>query len=1051
MSIVKFAVNNSPLVNMIMVIVFIMGLFTLRDLPKEEMPAIEFGSFIIIVWYPGVSPSEIEELVLNKIEEEIADVDDIDFISSSAMEGRATIYIEFEPNADIDKAEMDLKAELDKVTDLPDDAEDPFMLRLNMREVAEICSIALGGDFSGNAIREIAENMQEGIVNLDYVSKAEIRGTREREIWVEGDATKLNELGLTLDDLSNVIRARNMNIPGGTVKFGKTEFIVRTVGEFDHIEEMKQLVVQMDTNGRATRIQDVASIKDTLEERSTLAKLDGKPSVRIDVYKKAEGNIINVIKDVREYVDQFKNSVPNLETTIRNDGSIEVKNSLQTLSSNAIFGVVLVFVILTIFIGWRNALFAAWGIPFSFLLTFILMRYFDVTMNNLSLFALVLVLGMIVDDAIIVLENVHRYMEQGLCPKDAAIRGTREIMWPIVAAVTTTAAAFLPMLLMKGMMGLFMRVFPIVVSLTLFASLFESLIILPSHIADLAKPIKEEKRNSRLMQFLISNYKQMVKRVLRHRLLTMLLLFFLMILSILAIAFRLVKMEFFPKQTPQTIVLKLKTPIGTNLDKTNEVVSDIENFIMTMNKKSDIAAIVTSVGAMTENHQRQFSTSNAQLAIDLVDEDKMNYNHEEIKNDIRNFMDDHPGIYSYKFAVPQSGPPTGKDIEIRVKGDNLERLQYIGDIIKTELGEITGVVDIEDSFLPGKKEVIIIPKYDKLSMYGLSVAQLSSFVRTASYGSTVSKFRGFGVDEYDIIVRLKEEQIKDLEDLKNLRIRTLSGNLIDLRDIADFKLESSLAQIDHWDKKRIITITGDTSFYTENGKTKKRTTDEVMNELLGNKLTGTVGRLANFEQRFSGYQLDFGGVVEEQRKSYQSLGLAFGIAIMIIFAVLATQFKSYVQPLIVMFVIPFSFIGVIAGLLITGLPFSLTTLVAVVALAGVVVNDSLVLVDFVNRERAMGVDRWNSLINAGATRLRPIILTTVTTIGGLLPMIFSTSKAVADWKPMAVSISFGLAFATMITLFIIPAVYSLVDSFFGRFHLTRFKSHKSYAECVTEE
>jgi multidrug efflux pump subunit AcrB len=274
--------------------------------------------------------------------------------------------------------------------------------------------------------------------------------------------------------------------------------------------------------------------------------------------------------------------------------------------------------------------------------------------------------------------------------------------------------------------------------------------------------------------------------------------------------------------------------------------------------------------------------------------------------------------------------------------------------------------------------------------------------------------------------------------------------MIDLKDIADFKIESSLAQIDHRDQKRIITITANTSFYTENGVRRKRTSDEVVQELVGNKLAGKPGRLENFESRFSGYQMEFGGVVEEQRKSYQSLFMAFGIAIMIIFAILATQFKSYVQPLIVMFVIPFSFIGVVLGLLLTGLPFSLTTLVAVVALAGVVVNDSLVLVDFVNRERLEGVDRWNSLINAGSTRLRPIILTTITTIGGLLPMIFSTSKTVSDWKPMAVSIAFGLAFATMITLFIIPAFYSLVDSFFGKLNLTRFKSHKSYEECVKE-
>jgi multidrug efflux pump subunit AcrB len=434
----------------------------------------------------------------------------------------------------------------------------------------------------------------------------------------------------------------------------------------------------------------------------------------------------------------------------------------------------------------------------------------------------------------------------------------------------------------------------------------------------------------------------------------------------------------------------------------------------------------------------------------LKEIDDMVFSHDEVKNSIRKYLESLPGLFSYRFAVPMSGPPTGNDVEIRVKGDDLDRLQYIGEIIKRELEEIPGVVDIEDSFLPGKNEVQILPDFDKLALHGLSVAQISSFVRQATFGFSISKFRGSGMEEFDIIVRLNKDQVVDLESLKNLRLQTPRGGLIDLKDIADFKIESGLAKIDHRDQKRIITITGNTTVYSENNVTRKRTSDEVVQELIGNKMTGKAGRLESFESRFPGYQMEFGGVVEEQRKSYQSLFMAFGVAILIIFAILATQFKSYVQPLIVMFVIPFSFIGVVFGLLVTGLPFSLTTLVAIVALAGVVVNDSLVLVDFVNRERADGVDRWNSLINAGATRLRPIILTTVTTIGGLLPMIFSTSKTVSDWKPMAVSIAFGLAFATIITLFIIPAFYSLVDSFFGKFNLTRFKSHKSYEECIRD-
>ncbi len=1049
MSIAKFSVNNPVLINMIMIVVFIVGIYTMVEIPKEEMPAVDFGSFIILVMYPGVSPSEIEQLVIQKIEDEIGDVENIDYIESTASEGRAIIFINFEPDADIDKAENDLRAELDKVRDLPDDAEDPYMLRLNMREVNEMCAVVIGGDFSGNAIREISEDLKEELLNIDYVSKIDIFGTQEREIWIQGDINKLDEFGLSLYDLQNAIQMRNMNVPAGTIKFGKAEFIIRTVGEFNNTRQIEDLVIRMDSNGRATRIRDVATVNDTLEERSIISKLDGDPSVTLFVYKKADGNIIKVMKDVRNNVEKFRNNIPGLDAAIRNDGSIDVKNSINTLGKSAFFGVILVFFSLFIFLGWRNASFAAIGIPFSFLLTFILMQYFDVTMNNLTLFGLVLVLGMIVDDAIIVLENVHRYVEMGMRVKDAAIKGTQEIMWPVIAAVSTTAAAFVPMLMMEGMMGKFMRVFPIVVTLALIASLFECLVILPSHIADFSKPITpKEKKPHKIHDALVRNYKRAIKFALRHRVLSILMVVIVLILSLMTVVFRLVPFEFFPEQTPKTIILRLQTPVGTNLDKTNEVVSNIEEFIYQMQEREDIEAVVTTVGMMAKNHRWDTKTNNAQLRIDLKDIDDMKYSHTEIKKAIRSYLEKQPGLYTYQFAKPQQGPPTGNDVEIRVKGDNLDRLKYIGNIIKDELEKIPGVVDIEDSFQPGKKEVQIIPKHERLALYDLSVSQIAGFIRTASYGTTISKYRGDGTDEYDIILRLKEDQIDDLNDLDNLKIRTRSGDLINLNELAEFEIKSGLAQIRHRDKKRIIVITANTTLYKDGNKMKKRSTDDVVQTLMGSRITGTEGSLSNFQQRFPGHILEFGGVAEEQRKSYTSLVLAFGVALLLIFTILAAQFKSYVQPLIVMMTIPFSLIGVIFGLLVTGLPASLNSLVAVVALAGVVVNDSLVLVDFVNREREKGVDRWNSLINAGAIRVRPIILTSVTTIFGLMPMILSTSEAASDWKPMAVSIAFGLAFATVLTLFVIPVIYSLIDSLFGRIGVTRFKTHLSYEECV---
>ncbi|HDS09029.1 MAG TPA: efflux RND transporter permease subunit, partial [Firmicutes bacterium] len=757
-----------------------------------------------------------------------------------------------------------------------------------------------------------------------------------------------------------------------------------------------------------------------------------------------------IMKDVRETVDTFAAGIPGLQTEIRNDGSVEVKNSLNILGMNALLGVLLVFITLTLFIGWKNAVFAAWGIPFSFFLTFILMQRFDVTMNNLSLFGLILVLGMVVDDAIIVLENIQRHREQGLGLKDATIKGTEEIMWPVIAAVATTIAAFLPMLMMEGRMGRFVGIFPIVVSLALLASLFECLIVLPSHVSELGgKKIRREQPNKPTL-WLQEKYRKVVRWALCHRAIVISIITMALILSGLALMFKLVKFEFFRRRTVKTLVLKLQTPVGTNLDKTNEVISKIENFILTMPEKEDIEAVVTTVGQLRENHQWKVETSNAEIRIDFKDADKMKFSQPEIRNKIRKFLDHLPGLYSYKFGEARGGPPTGDDVELRVLGDDLKKLESIGDYIMKELEKIPGIYDIESSFSPGKKEIQIIPYNDKISIYGLTVADIARVVGIASYGTVVSQYRGTGLEEYDIIVKGNEERFNTLSDIENLKIRTRLGDLVPLKELAEFRITSGYSTIVHRDGKRVITINANTGMFNDNGKMRRRTPDEVSEMLMGNKIMKKDGILSNFSSRFPGYRLEYGGVKEEQERSYRSLYIALVVALLFVYTILATQFKSWVQPLIVMTTIPFAFIGVIFGLLVTGLPFSLLTLIAVIALAGVVVNDSLVLVDFVNRERESGIDRWNSLIDAGTKRLRPIILTTITTIAGFMPMILSRAEASADWKPMAVSIAFGLAFATTLTLIVIPVIYSMVDDFFGKLKLTRFKNHVSFKEAMNK-
>jgi multidrug efflux pump len=1047
------SLKYSILVNLLTIAILIFGLYSMVTMPREEFPAVDFGQTFVVIPYPGVSPTEIEQLIMNKVETQLSDLDDLDYISGSAEEGRAFFRVVFNTNVDSDKAFDRVSRELQKINDLPKDALDPIVIRLNMREINPISQVVVGAKgFSPQAVREIADDLKDGLLKVKNISKVELIGAREKQVWVDVDQAKLDAYGLTLSDLSGLLQGRNLNVPGGTTKFGKLEFLVRTVGQFENIDQLASMIVQSDPSGRAVRISDIATVRDTLAKPQSIARLNGTESVSIFIYKKGDSNIIKVMKDVRQYVADFKKNIPGLDVSIRNDGSLDVKNGISALGNNALMGIILVFLTMLFLLGWRNALLASIGIPLSLLITFIIAPLLGITLNNLTIFGMIIVVGMVVDNSIVVLENIHRLREEGLGHKDAIIEGVNQVIAPVWSSTLTTVASFMPLLLLSGVLGQFLRVFPIVVSVALLGSWFQSMVVLPNNVFQFGQKRQlGDDRTTRLIRPVVNIYKRIVIKALQHRQITIWSMVGALVLAFAILGSGLIRFEFFPSSPSQTIQLQFQTPEGTNLAQTEKVTEQVENFIMNMKQKKDIEYVVGNVGALGGEYQRDYATNNAQVNIDLVPLKKMKYTQDDIKTDIRGYMDKLPGILSYKFAKSQNGPPIGGAVELRITGDDLEKMAYISDFVKGKLKQIPGVVDIEDNLGNGKKEVRIIPYQEKLSMAGLTVAQIAMTIRTASTGSEVSKYRGNGVDEFPIIVKLDDVYTQDLENLKNLKIRTRTGDMVSIRDLADFQIDSSLSKIEHRDNKRQVTVSANVSNYSKNGKNAKRSPSEVNTILFGDKLRGKEGVLSTFNSRFPGYTIESGGVQEEQRKSYASMLRLFGIALLLIFTILATQFRSYVQPLIVMMTIPFAFIGVIVGLLVTGLPFSLNTLISVVALAGVVVNNAIILIDFINQEREKGTDRWHAIINSGAIRLRPILLTTGTTIAGMLPLVFSNDPSAQSWRPVAVTFAFGLAFSTFLTLFIIPVIYSGVDSFFGKFHMTRFEEHSKFAEAIGDD
>ncbi|HQO09250.1 MAG TPA: efflux RND transporter permease subunit [Clostridiales bacterium] len=1042
MNLPKFSVENPVLVNMAMIIIIILGIFYTYRIPKESMPQIEWGMFMITVTYPGVAPDEIESLIIKEIEDELSDITDIDYITSVAYEGRAVVTLNLTTNADIDKAWADVSRELDKVKNLPEDASEPYMQNISIREMKSVCTIAVEGEsYTPDGIKRIAENIKDDLAKINYVSKVELKGSKNREIRIEPDINKMEYFNISFSDIETAVRARNLNLPGGSIFAGNSEVLIRTMGEFLSVDQIEFVVLKAFDNGSVIRVRDIAAVTDTYEDINVKTRLNGKESINLYVYQNADGNILDIIENIKKYVVTVKDKYSNVNAKIINDESIEVNRNISTLSSSAVFGVILVFLTLLIFIGWRYAILAAWGIPFSFLMTFWLMHYFGITINNLSLFALVLVLGMVVDDAIVVIENVHRNIEIGMSPKDAAVAGTKEILWPIVAAVMTTIAAFLPLLMLEGNMGKFLSVFPIVVSIALFTSLFEAVLMLPSHLADFAKPHDKIKAESHFFKKVVKSYGRLLIGFLKRRTLVMSLLIIALIISLITVVRGYIKFEFFPKTAPATLTVKAETFSGAHLDQTDSLASRIEKYLMSLPYQENFQSLNTNIGQQQDRSFWDEGTNLMEFRLDLIDADSLTVDLNVVTGDIRKFLNGIPEIVSYKFFTGRSGPPTGEDVELRITGDDLKKLEELSENVKRTLSGIEGVTDIDDNFDSGKKELKIYPDYDKLAIYGISLSEIASFVRVSSVGKIISEYSERS-EKYNIRVILPEHQFDTADKIENLKINTKTGKKVILKDVAKFEISNTISRISRRDGKRAITITASTGSYTSGGKTFMRTPDEANELLFGNKIKNISGALENFEKDHPGYKIEAGGAADERKKSFGSLYIAFLLAMIMIYMILGAQFKSYIQPLIVMITIPFAFIGVIIGLISTHTPFSILSMIAVVALAGIVVNDSIVMVDFINKERESGTDRWNSLINAGKTRLRPILLTTITTIFGLVPMIISSSESVKMWKPMAVSIVFGLGFATILTLLVLPVVYSFIDGFSCRCSGTQTMSFK---------
>lgn len=1008
---IRFSVNNPVLVNILMLTVLVIGTLSMLELPRELMPKISFNWVFIIITHPGVSAEEIEKLITIPIEDEIADVEDIASIASTSSENSAFISVKFD-NMSREKFErrlLELKSEVDRVKDIPVESEDIIIDDFDTDDFVPIISVSIVGDINETERKRLAEELRDRIALLDDVSTIAVTGVREREIWVEVNPDLMKHYGLSLDNITSALAVFGLNIPIGTVDMNRKEYLIRATTEFGKLERIQKVVIRNSPTGKHLKVSDVARVSDTWEEAVTLSRMNGKPAATLNISKKSRGNVIGLIKQIREIGEEFKSELPpGVELVYTNDNSVYIKDYLRKLQNNAWIGMLFVVLVLYIFLGFRNAAFTALGIPVSFMATFIFMNFTGNSVNGSTLFALVLVLGIIVDDAIIVVENCFRYMLAGMSRAQAAVKGTLEVVPPVIAATLTTIAAFLPLMLLEGIMGKFLRVVPLVVSLAIVASIIEAFFILPSHIAEWSPRKIRETGRIGWIRPIRRLYGKILRKVLRRR--------YWFVGGVLLVALTslalipLVGVELYRDEEISELYVHVWMPLGTNLEETDAVIRRIEELGMNL-PEGEVEAVVGSPGILMGEDNWVFSPHVGQVIIDLSERQYRDRNLNEIIQDVRDKVKDISGPERVAIAKTPTGPPTGKAVEVKVKGQYLTDLKAIAEELKAFLSDLPGVHDIGDNLQMNKPHLNIAVDSDRAALYHLNAAQVAMHVHGAVKGRKATVFLD-GDEEVDVLVKYLPEYVESFEGIRKIRIPAPGGLYIPFTNIARLDTASGVAEINRYKRERAVTVFADID--------KNKTTTVTVNSALTKKFKSDI------QSRYPDYKLDFTGEFEEFKKAFEGMVKLFGIGLLLIYVILGAQFKSFTQPLIILVTIPFALIGAMIGLLFNGDPFSIITMFGFVALAGVVVNDAIVLVTFINNSRRDGASRWSSIIRAGKLRLRPIILTSVTTICGVAPMALGIGGKSEVWSPMANIIVWGLAAATFLTLLIIPAVYTII-------------------------
>ena len=1011
----RWSINNRVPVNIIMVLLIVGGIFAFRSTHREVFPHIDTKLVIVTTPYFGVAPAELEQLVTIPIENAVAEVPDVKEVRSTTTEGLSTVLVEFEEYTEsVTLAAQDIESAIDKITAFPQDAEETQVQAANVGW--PVIDVAVTGAASEEDRRAAAKLLKRRLERLDGVSAVRAVGLREREVWVELDPNSLYGLNISLDLILARLRQRLVNVPAGSLQTERGEILLRTSGTTSRAESIEAFTVRANLAGETIRLSNLGVVNATFEEPLTIARANGEASITLSVLKQQSGDTIRITAAVRDVVQEVRPALAEgVELVLLNDTSVEISARLRTMYQSAIWGLALVLLVLNLFLNPRVAAMTAFGLPLAVAGGLIVLGVSGGSLNVLSLFAFILVLGILVDDAIIVAENAYRYMQRGLEPKEATITGAREVTVPVIAGITTTIAAFVPLLMTEGMIGQVLVIVPVVAIACLVASMFEALIILPSHLADFCRPAadaKEARRNPLWFRKLRLFYGRLVAAAVRYRYVTL-----SIVLACAAVAGSVatqMRFVFIDDSDAVEFSIELRGPPGNSLEDTSRLVQQAERVLLAF-PPNEIESTMSSVGQTNDRRGSGRSDSGphvAQVTIKAADQLIRERTGPEIFLDLRQRVQSSVvGAESIEFSRQAMGPPTGRAVYIQILGEQLDDLRLISGEIQAYLSSINGVFDVTDSFQEGKDELRVEVDEARAAIYGLSVDSVGRTVRTAMDGTIVATVQD-GDEDIDVRVRYLPQYRRTVDDIATLRIPTPAGELVPFGNVASLRQTRGLGQIDRVDRERVIAVSADVD-------------SEIITSVEANALVAA--QFDDISERYPGNHMAFGGEAQETAESMQSLFRAFIVALLIMYTILGAIFKSFTQPFVVLFAIPFSLIGVVAGFFFLDEPLTFMALFGVIALGGIVVNDSLLLVHFINETRARGIDRVYAVAISAKRRFRPVMLTTLSTVAGVFPLTLVDNEAAAWMAPMALAIVCGLSFSTIMILLLVPALYMIND------------------------